>query len=1041
MVIYMKRIIAFILCLILMAALVPAALAEPSETPDMPDASEAVSGTNSGDPVAAALAQKEDGTDAAVLSFAYTGPVTDGDAVTDYSYEVYPILAPFPYFIYVKTDNPDPLSFRLVDKASCYFGPDDKGEVEEWSRPQDPGSYVECDPGTYYLSTKLFHDVVYENRDARRVPGGYIFETARAFPDGGELVLQKNVKRDADFLFNQYADTDVTVACQQMQTLYDYLIDTCTDPSKSLFENLNALERGMNAIGIYPQHYCSADLLNEDCPFPYIYSSPYPEHSLRTGCSRYLKSPEWVLASQSYPFIMDSLSYPGVIATIAKRLEPNAVVEQHPLMHWMINVTYNGETHMYGGSGRGGNDSLEDRRIEKRFTFAGDANDLAVKGTVQAYHDLLLKYHQIAAEDMKQWTDLVKGEPFYQTIRGTGGTWIRLAGSYDLPEYGYAVPFNDGYRAASQAWVDGRYIDKYEHQIVGERFEDHPTADIILHNVSYTDSSGAAHCQDVIYAYESASDAWVAGSFYSAGYYVGCGWTLPDSLILTREEAEEAIRTMDIPANGKRFPESGLIYDGQSYPGTPFRNVLATGVHIPETYEAVLGKYDDFIPVTMVPENAVCAVLTWESSDPDVVECKYSAYEHRNVLNSKKLGTATLNGTTADGGYRATCVVTVVPNVTFLEQPQPQTVSEGETVRFHVAVSVRTLKPEEVRYQWESSFDGQYWFNAYETGNDTDTLTLQPSSFLDGHRFRCRIYGANGVNAYSDAVMLTVKEREIGSIGFADGAVQYKGGTPYVIANGKAQTPRVVVKDENGRVIDEDMYEVTYRENKKPGTAYVDVRMYGRDTVLTQFFKIYLPATTETTIENTKDGIRLTWKSVPGAKGYVIYRRAWNLKSSGWTDFTRWNNTTRTAWTDTQVYAGTRYQYGVKAYFAPRTGVDGATIGGAMDNYNLGIVGPLKTTVRITTRKLESVTAGKQQLTVKWSGSKLFTGYEVQIATNSSFTKNVGTVKIADAKTYETTVADLKARTTYYVRVRSYHEFEGFTYYGQWSNVLSRKTK
>ena len=39
------------------------------------------------------------------------------------------------------------------------------------------------------------------------------------------------------------------------------------------------------------------------------------------------------------------------------------------------------------------------------------------------------------------------------------------------------------------------------------------------------------------------------------------------------------------------------------------------------------------------------------------------------------------------------------------------------------------------------------------------------------------------------------------------------------------------------------------------------------------------------------------------------------------------------------------------------------------------------------------------------------------------------------------TITGLEPDTTYYVRVRSYHEFEGFTYFGGWSNVLSGKTE
>ena len=268
------------------------------------------------------------------------------------------------------------------------------------------------------------------------------------------------------------------------------------------------------------------------------------------------------------------------------------------------------------------------------------------------------------------------------------------------------------------------------------------------------------------------------------------------------------------------------------------------------------------------------------------------------------------------------------------------------------------------------------------------------------------------------------------TIKFDSGAVQYKGKTPYVIYNGTARRPSFTVYDSKGKVIDPIYYSFAYTDNVKPGTAYLSVRMKGTMNGSQIWFKIYLPPTDATTVENVGNGIRITWNAVADAKGYVIYRRAWNLISSGWTTFERWNNTTKTTWTDTKVYAGTRYQYGVKAYYQD-----------PMDNYNLGEVGPLKTTVRITTRVLNSVTPGSRKLTVKWTGSSLFTGYEVQVATDAAFTKDVKTVKIDKAKTYEKTIRDLKKATTYYVRVRSYHIFEGTTYYGQWSNVLTGKTK
>ena len=278
---------------------------------------------------------------------------------------------------------------------------------------------------------------------------------------------------------------------------------------------------------------------------------------------------------------------------------------------------------------------------------------------------------------------------------------------------------------------------------------------------------------------------------------------------------------------------------------------------------------------------------------------------------------------------------------------------------------------------------------------------------------------------------------------FEENAVQYNNGTPYVVWNGTAAEPAFKVEAENGEFLTSSDYTFEYLENGQAGTGYIRVTVTnnGYSSPADKWFKIYLPASASLTVENVKAGIQLTWAPVEGAAGYVIYRRAWSTTTNGWTAFDRWYNTTDTTWTDgidTKVYAGTRYQYGVKAYFAERTDpVSGATIGGAMDNYNLGVVSPLRTTVRITTRTLNSVTSKDGKLTVKWSGSKVFTGYQVQIATDENFGTIVKEDTIASASTYSKVYEGLTVGTTYYVRIRSYHVFNGMTYNGEWSNVKS----
>jgi hypothetical protein len=268
----------------------------------------------------------------------------------------------------------------------------------------------------------------------------------------------------------------------------------------------------------------------------------------------------------------------------------------------------------------------------------------------------------------------------------------------------------------------------------------------------------------------------------------------------------------------------------------------------------------------------------------------------------------------------------------------------------------------------------------------------------------------------------------VGSLGaaeitFAEGEVAYRGTTPYVVADGTAKEPKIVVEG-----MDPSQYTVEYRDNVNAGTAHVTVTMKSSGETRELWFKIYLPPTTATIVVNSPYPL-IQWDPVPGAKGYVIYRRAWNLVSNGWTTFERWNNTTDTYFYDRKVYAGTRYQYGVKAYFSE-----------PMDNYNLGIVGPLKTIVYITRRELQSVTPGQSTVTVSWDESKVFTGYQVQIIEDYYSARNIlATVKITDPKTHEYTFSGLEAGKTYYFRVRSYQVFEGMTYFGSWSNVESCK--
>ena len=71
--------------------------------------------------------------------------------VADYTYTITPILEPFNEYFFVKTDNPDPTSFRFVDKSSKYSEDSTIRFDTDWDD-----------------KVKLYEDIKYENKETFR---------------------------------------------------------------------------------------------------------------------------------------------------------------------------------------------------------------------------------------------------------------------------------------------------------------------------------------------------------------------------------------------------------------------------------------------------------------------------------------------------------------------------------------------------------------------------------------------------------------------------------------------------------------------------------------------------------------------------------------------------------------------------------------------------------------------------------------------------------------------------------------------------------
>lgn len=84
---------------------------------------------------------------------------------------------------------------------------------------------------------------------------------------------------------------------------------------------------------------------------------------------------------------------------------------------------------------------------------------------------------------------------------------------------------------------------------------------------------------------------------------------------------------------------------------------------------------------------------------------------------------------------------------------------------------------------------------------------------------------------------------------------------------------------------------------------------------------------------------------------------------------------------------------------------------------------------------------GSRKVQVTWKRNKTAQGYEIQYATNKSFTKGLKKITVGKQKTVKKTIKKLTGGKRYYFRIRSYVKINGKKYYSSWSKVKKVKVK
>ena len=516
-------------------------------------------------------------------------------SVTDYSYTVTPLLEPFNEYFFVKTDNPDPCSFRFIDKSSIYG---DSGNISPNRDYRNDGPY-------------LYEDIKYENIQTGRVDGGYIFRGS--YTDGGEVELQSNVSTGS-YYSSTWEDTGVKLRLPTLKDDVDYLIDTYATKS-DFFDNMDAVESGFSSICLYSGSYIRGELYKVG-DYWGMSTSPHKDQLFYIQSPYKRKNSKPLFASTAYPYRYDSLGFPSVMSTVAKRLDSTAEVSWNEDYHYLVDVTYNGETRSYGGAGTGEGQGISTDKIKQYFTFTNSSAKL----TTDSLRELLKYYASIKMEDDVPREDALTWKSIYDTVGE--GSWVRLitiTGIFGGSDIGYSYLYKKGegdhfstqsagnaggeiywggdLGYASDVWVDGRYVDAYENFVPGEKFENHPTSSIFIKTdlplvkykteykynydtgkyVSYsTVTSVEIKKNNVLFDYSSDDNIWMAsyGSFENGyAYYDKIKEFVEkgqldkkylDMVTLTPDE----VKALKVDRNTDAVPDKYFVYDMTEEPGT-----------------------------------------------------------------------------------------------------------------------------------------------------------------------------------------------------------------------------------------------------------------------------------------------------------------------------------------------------------------------------------------------------------------------------------------------------------------------------------------
>ena len=227
--------------------------------------------------------------------------------------------------------------------------------------------------------------------------------------------------------------------------------------------------------------------------------------------------------------------------------------------------------------------------------------------------------------------------------------------------------------------------------------------------------------------------------------------------------------------------------------------------------------------------------------------------------------------------------------------------------------------------------------------------------------------------------------------------------------NGKEIKPSVKVVYRGKNLKAGTDYKLSYKNNKIPGTATVDVigigEYSGTETLSFEILPIVLGATKKVTCTNVASGIKVSWEEVMGATSYYVYRDDKYLFRTSALNITD---------KEVKYNSGTKYVYKV---VATAKGVGDSPKARTATMYRLMPVG---------IKSLTNPSVGK--MTVSYDKAGGSSGYVVRFGLKSDMS-DAKVITVSGQNTLSRTFGGMQKGKTYYVQVRTYKIENGVRYY------------